>query len=57
MEDDWPPMGPLQVSPRVAHNDETPVIVIMDGDQEEILAEDVYTLHKQMLSAMLIITD
>lgn len=56
MEDDWPPVSSLQVSPRVAHNDETPMKVIMDRDQEEIFAEDVHTLRKQMLSAMHIIT-
>lgn len=45
MQDDWPPVCILNVSPRVTHNDETPVPVTMNGDQKEVFAEDIHALH------------
>ena len=39
------------VSPRVTHNDETPVTAAMNGNQQEVLSEDVHTLCNQMLLA------
>ena len=45
MQDVWPPVARLEIKPRVTHNDETPVQGIMDGDQKEVLAEDIYALH------------
>jgi len=45
MEDVWPPVARLKIKPRVTHNDETPMQGIMDGDQKEVLAEDIYALH------------
>ena len=37
------------VSPRVTHNDETPVQVTINGNQQEVLVEDVHTLRNQLL--------
>ena len=51
VQDDWPPVSILKVSPRVTHNDETPVPVTMNGDKKEVLAEDVHTLHDHMMLA------
>lgn len=45
MQDVWPPLIRLKVKARVADNDQTPVQCIMYGNQEEVLAEDVYTLQ------------
>lgn len=45
MEDVWPPVARLKIKARVTHNDETPMQGIMDGDQKEVLAEDIYALH------------
>lgn len=45
MQDVWPPVARLEVKARVTNNDETPMQGIMDGDQKEVLAEDIYPLH------------
>ena len=45
MQDVWPPVARLEIKPRVTHNDETPMQGIMDGNQKEVLAEDIYALH------------
>ncbi len=45
MQDVWPPVARLEIKARVTHNDETPMQGIMDGNQKEVLAEDIYPLH------------
>ena len=45
MQNVWPPVARLKIKPRMTHNDETPVQGIMDWDQKEVLAEDIYSLH------------
>ncbi len=50
MQDVWPPVARLEIKPRVTHNDETPMQGIMDGNQKEVLAEDIYVLHTSVKS-------
>jgi hypothetical protein len=46
----------LKIKPRVTHNDETPMQGIMNGDQKEILAEDVHPLHINITKHVIIMT-
>jgi len=56
MQDVWPPVARLKIKPRVTHNDETPMQGIMNGDQKEILAEDVHPLHINITKHVIIMT-